>query len=116
MSVAEISEINSFLKEFRKIMYIPGKFRFLNRTYNGITDLGLTLPQAKEEIKNLKYHNYDLGPSLDRIGDNTNIWEFGKLIDNHLVYIKLKIHPEAGCVCLSFKKSDGPFTLPYKNW
>lgn len=72
--------------------------------------------QAKSEIKTLRYVHYDRGPTPDRNGDGTDIWEFGKRIDDHLVYIKLKIDPTLGCKCLSFKKSSGPFTLPYRNW
>lgn len=116
MAVASVPEINAFLKEYRKLMFQPRKFRFEPRTFDGITNLGLTLPQAKQEIKKLNYHHYDIGPSPDRNGDGTDVWEFGKPIDGQLVYIKLKIDPVLGCKCLSFKESTGPFTLPYRNW
>lgn len=88
---------------------------FVPRTYEGITNLGLDIELAKDELFTLTYHNYDRGPTKDRNGDNTDIWEFGKLIDDELVYIKIKIQNRK-CKVLSFKKSDGPFTLPYKNW
>lgn len=114
--VASKEEINAFLKEYRKIMFQPNKFKFEPRTFDGITNLGLTIPLAKREIKTLKYVHYDIGPNPDRNGDGTEVWEFGKPIDGQLVYIKLKIDPVRGCKCLSFKPSNGPFTLPYKNW
>lgn len=97
-------------------MHQPRKFKFEPRTFDGLTELGLTLTQAKSEITTLKFVHYDRGPTPDRNNDGTNIWEFGKPIDGELVYIKLKIDPEIGCKCLSFKESRGPFTLPYKNW
>ena len=56
------------------------------------------------------------GPLLTINEDGTDVWEFGQLFEGRLVYIKLKIHPIQGCMCLSFKESTGPFTLSYKNW
>ena len=113
---ASKEEINSFLKKYRRIMFQPNKFHLVPRTFDGFTNLGLTVEQVKHEIKTLKYLNYDRGPTPDENKDGTDIWEFGKLIDGKLVYIKLKLDPLIGCKCLSFKESNGPFTLPYKNW
>jgi hypothetical protein len=109
-------EINTFLKQYRKLMFQPHKFHFQPRTFDGITNLGLNIPYAKQIIKNLRYFQYDRGPIPDYNGDETDVWEFGQPFEGRLIYIKLKIDPIEGCKCLSFKESTGPFTLPYKNW
>lgn len=114
VSHATKGEINSFLKDFRKLMSQPEIFLFVNRRFN-FTSLGLTLEQAKYEILTLKYTHYDRGPSPDHRGDGTEVWEFGKPVEDEMAYIKLKIEDDI-CKCISFKSSNGPFTLPYKNW
>ncbi|WP_148359068.1 type II toxin-antitoxin system MqsR family toxin [Peribacillus simplex] len=116
MHTASKSEINCFLKQYRKGMFLPQRFHLLDRTMDGITDLGLTIPQVKQIIKGVRYNNYDRGPTPDHNGDGLDIWEFGIPFEGILIYIKLKIDPEYGYKCLSFKKSSGPWTLPYKNW
>lgn len=116
MYVAPPSEINAFLKQYRKLMFLPNNFRFEPGTYDGITNLGLNIPHAKQLIKSLKHFHYDRGPTPDHNGDETDIWEFGLPYENGLIYIKLKIDTNNVCKCLSFKESTGPFSLPHKNW
>ena len=91
------------------------RFTFLHRCTEDIIDLGLTISLAKQEIMDLQLEDYDRGPTPDHNQDGTDVWEFGKEVGGVLVYIKLKIHPIRGLICMSFKKSDGPFTLPYKK-
>lgn len=110
---ATIENINSFLLEYKS--KLENGIEFVHRTYDGITNLGLNIEMAREELLTLTYHNYDRGPTKDYNGDNTDIWEFGKMIEEELVYIKIKIQNEK-CKVISFKASDGPFTLPFKNW
>lgn len=108
-------EINLFLREFKRIMvqdinepeFIPRKFNF--------TKMGLDIEMARNELLSLTYHHYDRGPTPDHNMDSSDIWEFGKPIDNQLAYIKLKIK-DNHCKVISFKPSTGPFKLPYKNW
>lgn len=116
MYVAAPHEINTFLKQYRKLMFQPDNFEIQPRTFDGITNLGLNIPHAKQIIKGLKYFHYDLGPSPDHRGDGTDIWEFGHPFEDKLIYIKLKIDANKLCKCLSFKESTGPWSLPYKNW
>ncbi|MFZ3591802.1 hypothetical protein ACOI1C_21960 [Bacillus sp. DJP31] len=52
MHEATPREINAFLKEYRKLMFQPDRFHFEPRTFEGITNLGLNIPHAKQEIKN----------------------------------------------------------------
>lgn len=114
---ASPQQINEYLKRYRRQMFQSDNFEFQQRAFD-FMQFGLTLEQAKDEIKTLKHIHYDRGPTLDHNGDGTEIWEFGKPIDdpNQLAYIKIKMTKEGFCKCLSFKPSNGPFTLPYRNW
>lgn len=114
-STASILEINKFLFDYKKLLISNKSIEFLPRTLDDITNLGLNIESAKREILGLTYHNYDRGPTLDYNQDGTNVWEYGMSYEEDLVYIKLKIRNEK-CICLSFKESTGPFTLPYRNW
>lgn len=44
-----------------------------------------------------------------------DVWEFIKDVGGISPYIKLKLDPRRGCVCLSFHESTGPVTLPCRN-
>lgn len=105
-------EIPGFLKEVRTKIS-AGQFTFLMRCTDTLASLGLTVAQAKQEIFGLRLKHYDRGPTPDHNNDGTNFWEFGKIINGKMTYIKLKIHPKRGCICMSFKESYGPFTLPF---
>ncbi|HFI0271935.1 TPA: hypothetical protein ACGO3Z_001918 [Streptococcus suis] len=112
--IASVVEINQFLMEFKKSLSMNG-IEFVPRTYDGITSLGLDIELAKMELYDLTFHDYDRGATKDYNGDGTDIWEFGKNIDEELVYIKIKLDSLGKCKVLSFKKSNGPWTLPYKE-
>ena len=64
MPIAAPHEINTFLKQYRKLMFQPNKFHFVPRTFYGITNLGLNIPDAKQIIKNLNTFNMTEGPLL----------------------------------------------------
>lgn len=108
-----INHINRFLVEFKT--QISKGVEFIPRTYDGITVLGLDIDLAVEELMGLTYLDYDRGPSPDHNGDGTEVWEFGKEIEDVQVYIKIKLSNNNLCKVLSFKPSNGPFTLPYKK-
>ena len=107
-------EIQKMLKEFKALIR-QDRWTFVERRVNlqGLAALGLTVSQAKAEIIGLSYRHYDRGPEADRDRAGEFIWEFIKRIGSQNVYIKLKIDAR-GSVCLSFHRSVGPTTLPFK--
>jgi len=109
--IAEVKEINNFLKAVKKEIR-EGRFFLIPRKKNleSAGELGVF---PDEEILTLSYKDYDRGPLPDKIFDGY-VWEFIKKIDNNNTYIKLKVD-ERGCICLSFHKSDGPTSLPYRE-
>ncbi|HHV61403.1 MAG TPA: type II toxin-antitoxin system MqsR family toxin [Firmicutes bacterium] len=113
---ASIQEVNAFLRQVRAEVNTPGRFDFIPRKANldGLARLGFTVGAAKNEILSLTYRDYDRGPLADHSGEGV-VWEFIKDIDGTLVYIKLKVDSDRGCVCMSFHESNGPYTLPYRE-
>lgn len=104
-----------FLLEVKKLIS-NGNRDFIKRTYNrdgvkvrwieALFEIGLTeINQVWNEILLLTSSDYYQGPipDRDRPLDGDVIWIFKKDINDHLVYIKLRID-QRGCVCLSFHK------------
>ena len=78
--------------------------------YYGLSDHGLTIKDAKDEMLGLMVGDYFKGPKQDfdrsQPGD---IWEFKKTVDGEQFYVKLKIQNRNGkdvLKCLSFHEDD----------
>ena len=106
-------QIEVFLREVKRLIE-SGDWRMVPRKKNltGLADLGLSIQGAKKELLGLSYRHYDRGPLPDKDRDG-DVWEFIKPVNKDRVYIKLKIDSR-GCVCMSFHRSQGPTTLPFK--
>ncbi|MFY9522924.1 MAG: hypothetical protein WAR42_09070, partial [Limnochordia bacterium] len=112
-TVSSVAEIEHFLSSVRKEMANPKRTHLISRAKNlrDIARLGLNW---KHEVLSLTYRDYDRGPLPDDSGVG-DVWEFIPTIDGTMVYIKLKLDPARGVVCLSFHESTGPWTLPYRD-
>ncbi|MEQ8187514.1 MAG: hypothetical protein ABRQ39_06030 [Candidatus Eremiobacterota bacterium] len=121
MSLTTIPEINQFLNEFKEIVTSNDWLEIIRRENNisGMIGLGLDQDLATEEILYLTYKDYSEGPKDDRgEGYHGEIWVFGKVINNKLAYIKLKIDIKAGekiAKCLSFHPAYPTMNLPYSD-
>jgi len=89
-----------------------GSYVFVPRRKNlqALSDHGLTVADAKDEILGLMVSDYYKGPKKDfdkkQPGD---IWEFKKTVDDQQFYVKLKIQNRNGkdiLKCLSFHEDD----------
>lgn len=79
--------------------------------------LELTRNNAKEEILNLTVADYCGGPEPDKDKPG-EIWEFGRLIEDTEVYIKLKIAQvgkEKIAKCISFHPAEFPLCFPLRK-
>jgi hypothetical protein len=111
--------VNSFLRRFKAIVTTGRGLDIIPRPVNNetITRLGLTRETVKNEILGLSVEDYCSGPEpdQDRSGE---IWIFGKEINNHEIYIKLKI-AVVGTVqiakCISFHEAQFPINYTLKN-
>lgn len=112
-------QISIFLKEFKKIVTQERGLDIVDRkeNLNSLLQLGLTKRNCEQEILNLSVSDFYAGPKPDQDRSGV-IWEFGKKISGHDVYIKLKI-AEAGSVrmakCISFHIAEHPIINPLKS-
>jgi len=109
---ASVFEIERFLGQVRKEI-ARGRCILVDRQKN-IADIARLGLNWKYEICALTYQDYDKGPEPDHSGEG-DVWVFVPEIEGTLVYIKLKLDPRCGVKCISFHKSNGPITLPYRN-
>ncbi|MFH1134598.1 MAG: hypothetical protein V1816_00780 [Pseudomonadota bacterium] len=102
-----------FLKEF-KILIEKDRIWVVQRDKN-LTPLGLNNTQCIQELLDLSVENYVAGPKKDRDRPGV-IWEFGKMIGDTEVYIKLKIADDGAekhAVCISFHPAEWPMNYPF---
>jgi len=111
-------EAAQFLREFKAIVTTARGLDLVPRPENNATvlDLGLNEAAIRAVILGLSVADYCAGPKQDesRPGE---VWFFGKEINGHEVYIKLKI-ATAGSVkiakCISFHKADYALRYPLR--
>jgi len=112
-------QVSIFLKEFKKIVTQKRGLDIVGRkeNLNSLIELGLTKKNCEYEILSLSVSDYCAGPKPDKNRPGV-IWEFGKKISGHSVYIKLKI-AEVGSVriakCISFHVAQHPIINPLKS-
>ena len=108
-----------FLKDFKKIVTQERGLDIVGRQENKKTllQLGFTKKNCQHEILDLSVSDYCAGPKPDKDRPGV-IWEFGKKIHGHDVYIKLKI-AEIGLIriakCISFHIAEFPISYPLKK-
>ncbi len=106
------------LIRIKMILENPDKLQFLgNRKKNidTLAKLGINLAGCIAYINELTYRNYLSGPLDDRdTHDEKCVWEFGTVINDLDVYIKIKHVEEDGLLLLSFHESEKPFVFYYE--
>ena len=116
MRDAQPWQVTLFLFQFKE--FAQSKFTFSERdkSLDTITRLGITEPQAKQEILGLTYEDYYRGPITDTGPKGGEYWEFGKIICGQEIFIKLKTVPEYGvAMCLSFHIQEEKIEYPFKR-
>ena len=105
------SDVSSFLAKAKKLLS-KGNYVFVPREKNmqALSEHGLTIKDAKNEMLELSADDYYKGPKKDFDPSQTgDIWEFKKDIDGELFYVKMKIQAVGGkdiLKCLSFHKAE----------
>lgn len=116
MRYAQSWQVTLFLFQFKK--FAQNKFTFVERgkSLESIAYLSITLKQAKEEIMELTYENYHQGPLPDKGPKGGELWEFGKIINDEEIFIRLKVVSEHKMAkCQSFHVAERPLRYPYKG-
>ncbi len=108
---ASTSDITAYLTDVKRLVY-AGKFDFVPRRKNmqDLSQHGLTIKDAKNEILGLVVSDYYKGPKNDLDSRYPgDIWEFKKDIDGVRFYVKIKIVHENGediLKCIGFHEDD----------
>lgn len=110
--------IRGFLKDFKGSMAenkyeVKGNHK---KNLDTLIQLGITTIQRDDVIRQLKVEDYCSGPFEDEYKPKDSLWVFGKTIDEHEIYIKLKIDLNRNqAICLSFHISEYPMRYPFKR-
>lgn len=113
-----VEDVRKFLLEFKQVVTSDSGIDLVPRreTLETLRFLGLTKRNLEEVILGLSVADYCNGPEpdRDRLGE---IWEFGKNLDGHEMYIKLKLADASGAKiakCISFHIAKYPLKFPYR--
>ena len=119
LSTASGPQVSSFLKEFKEIVTSGSGLLVIPRAAKNptITMLGLTKKTVELEILGLSVTDYSSGPVPDRDRPG-ELWIFGKEINGHEIYIKLKIAEIKDtkiAKCISFHEAEFSLKYPFKK-
>lgn len=116
MRDAEPWQVTLFLFQFKEFAQKKLSFAERDKTLDTIAQLGITIPQAKEEILGLTYEDYYRGPIPDTGPKGGEYWEFGKIICSQEIFLKLKtVSKYRVAVCFSFHIPERQIEYPYKR-
>lgn len=116
MRDAEPWQVTLFLFQFKEFAQKNFSFGKRDEIRDTIARLGITIPQAKQEILGLTVEDYYRGPLPDKDRKGEEFWEFGKTISGEQVFIKLKAKSKYGmAICFSFHIPEKQIEYPYKR-
>ena len=117
MRDAQPWQVTLFLFQFKEFAQNLFSFYPREESLDTIVHLGITIPQAKQEILGLTYEDYYRGPILDTDSKKGGeYWEFGKLICGQEIFIKLKTISEYSvAICFSFHTPERQIEYPFKR-
>jgi hypothetical protein len=111
-------DVRDFLLTFKRAGTAGSGIDMIPRaeTRSTLTLLGLTKANLEEILLGLSVTDYCQGPEPDRDRPG-NLWIFGREIEGHEVYIKLKV-ARAGdrqiAKCISFHIARHPLEYPHR--
>jgi len=111
-----IEDVKIFLQEFKQKMKVFGIIYLRDRQKNLQTQLDLELREFEKDkyISELTEVDFYKGPSQDYNG-GPDLWEFGKMIKNKEVYIKIAIgFGSKPVICISFHFPERTIKYPFK--
>ena len=110
------SQVTLFLTLFKEFSENVFSFYPREEGLGTIAYLGITIPQAKEEILGLTYENYYRGPIPDKDREGEEYWEFGKTISGKQVFIKLKtVSEHNAAICFAFHIPKEQMEYPFES-
>jgi len=113
-----IQDVRDFLLEFKRVATGGSGIDIVPRaeTRPTLARLGLTKANLEEILLELSVTDYCQGPKPDRDRPG-NLWIFGREIEGHEVYIKLKVAQVGDkriAKCISFHIAKFPLKYPHR--
>ena len=118
MPATDKQSVQSFLSHYKAAA--KESFSLIRRPQNMATlmQLGIDKTGCLDQILSLTAEDYCKGPEDDRDkGKGGKFWFFGKRIEGHEVYIKLKlvtIGEKKEALCISFHIAEYAMRYPFK--
>ncbi len=116
--MASRDEVAEFLFEWkaaarRRLNFVPRQ-----KNIDGCKQLGITVTMAKQMLLSLTVAEYVKGPEPDHDGRGDLVWFFGKKVNEHEVYIKIKVYEVQGvsyAKCFGFHPAEWPLQFPLRR-
>ncbi|MCC6600762.1 MAG: type II toxin-antitoxin system MqsR family toxin [Crocinitomicaceae bacterium] len=110
------SEVEAFLNTFKaKIEVFDVIFLNRDKNHRALIDLEMTSVNRKELLKELRVEDYFRGPTKD-VDNGPDLWEFGRLLKQKEVYIKITIGMmNKPVICISFHLAERAIAYPFKK-
>lgn len=109
-------DVEAFLNDFKQKMKVFNIVFNRSRAKNLQTQLELELKEFEREkyLSELTVKDYYKGPTSDQDG-GPDLWEFGKMVKNKEVYIKITIgYLNKPVICISFHFPERPIKYQFK--
>lgn len=109
-------DVDSFLKEFKQkaktfeIYFTPRK-----KNTEALLQLGITAKKREQAIMSLTVDNYYQGPTKDTTPGMPEYYEFGTVVNEKEVYIKLSLGKfNKSPLCMSFHIAEHKMDYPLR--
>ncbi len=115
--MASRHDVEVFLNDFRAKLNIWGVLFLDSRGKNtqALLDLDIHPKEREEVIKKIQATDYVDGPTEDVIFNGSDMWVFGKGVNNRELYIKITMgRMGQQVICISFHPSEHPLSYPHK--
>lgn len=109
-------EVERFLIDFKQKMQVFEVVFMRSRAKNlqTVVELELSNVAVRKHLEELRVENYYRGP-LEDVDGGSDLWEFGKIVKNKEVYIKVHMgNLEKAVICISFHFPESTINYPLK--
>jgi hypothetical protein len=109
------TEVESFLNHFKiKLSVFDVIFTNRDKNLQGLFDLEINPTKRKEVLAKLEVKDFFNGPTKD-VNNGPDLWEFGKIVNQKEVYIKVCMGNESRpVICISFHLAERAIVYPFK--
>jgi hypothetical protein len=117
-SMTICNTVSQFLKDFKYKLEFYGAIYLDNRLKNtqSLFELGITTARRTEILRSLEISDYSEGPLEETIYGGSDMWVFGKHVNDNEVYIKITMGKfNQNVLCISFHIAEFEMKYPLKK-